>query len=125
MRRKSIVEEYSRNYREYLDKRELPKASKALWGMVNNLASILSILYQGKPVSGHKELRVFMKHLAERLRNEEILRWLRSCETLHANYLHGFMDEELFEEYRLEAEKLINELQRLIQRELEKHGIRI
>lgn len=124
-RRLLIVEEYSKNYYEYLNRRELTKASEAIWEIINNLASILSILYRGEPILRHDELREFMHLLAAKLGNEQVLKWYRACERLHANYFHNFMDEESFEEYRIEAEKLINELQKLIVEELGRLGLRI
>lgn len=111
-RRTSIVEEYFRNYYEYLSRRKFAKASEALWGILNNLASILSVLYGGEPISKHVELRELVTLLAKKLGNQEILRWYRACEKLHANYFHNFMDEDEFEEHRIEAEKLIDELQK-------------
>jgi len=38
---------------------------------------------------------------------------------LHANYYHDFMNEELFEEDRVKAEKLINKLAELIYHHIE------
>lgn len=124
-RRISIIETYYRNYVEHLSRKEYAKASEALWGILNNLASILSMLYGGKPISKHDELRKFINHLASMLRSEDIVRWCRSCEVLHANYFHNFMDEDMFEHYRADAEKLINTLQRLVVEKLRELGIEI
>jgi len=114
VRRIAIVERYSQNYAEYLLRGDYAKASEALWGIVNNLASILSILYRGKPISDHKELRMFMRDLAVMLGVSEVVEWFRACEVLHANYYHNFMDKEMFEDHRVKAEKLINTLQKLV-----------
>jgi len=64
-RRMSIVESYSRNYAEYLRRGDYAKASEALWGILNNLASILSLLYGGRPISKHDELRSFINDLRQ------------------------------------------------------------
>ncbi|MEM4970840.1 MAG: PaREP1 family protein [Sulfolobales archaeon] len=117
-RRMGIVEIYFKNYQEYLDRREFEKASEMLWGILNNLASMLSMLYGGEPIRKHDELRMFMNVLAQRIREPEILRLYRSCEKLHANFFHSFMDEIDFEECRIDAEKLIDILQKLVYREL-------
>jgi len=122
-RRIGIIESYSRNYAGYLRKGDYAKASEALWGILNNLASILSILHGGKPISRHDELRNFMNSLASMLRNEDIVKWFRACEILHSNFFHNFMDEAMFEEHRVEAEKLINVLQKLVVDKLRELGI--
>ena len=67
-----------------------------LWGALNNLASILNILCVGRPVSSRAELRGFVERLALMLGGEEVLGYYRSCEALHANFFHSFMDEVLF-----------------------------
>jgi len=122
-RRMGIIESYSRNYAEYLRRGDYAKASEMLWEIVNNLASILSILYGGKPISKHDELRSFVNSLAAALKREDIVRWFRACERLHSNFFHNFMDEETFGEYRAEAEKLIDALQRLVAEKLRELGI--
>jgi len=124
-RRIGVIESYSRNYVDYLHRGDYTKASESLWGVLNNLASILSILHGGKPISRHDELRGFMNSLAPMLRSGDIMRWFRACETLHANSFHNFMDEAVFEQYRVEAEKLINTLQGLIAEKLRELGIGI
>jgi len=124
-RRIGIVEMYSRNYVEYLQRRDYAKASEMLWGVVNNLASILSILHGGKPISRHDELRSFIQSLASALKREDIVKWFRACERLHSNFFHNFMDEETFEEHRAEAEKLIDMLQRLVAEKLQQLGLSV
>jgi len=119
VRRRAIVENYSRNYVECLHRGDYAKASELLWGIVNNLASILSILYKGKPISDHRELRMFMRDLAVMRGISEVVEWFRACELLHANYYHNFMDKEMFEDYRVKAEKLINTLQKLIEEKMQ------
>jgi len=122
-RRMSIVENYSRNYAEYLHKGDYAKASEALWGILNNLASILSLLHGGRPISRRDELRSFMNDLASALKSEEVVKWFRACERLHANFFHNFMDKDAFEEHRAEAEKLIYTLQKLVADKLRELGI--
>ncbi|WP_069807872.1 PaREP1 family protein [Vulcanisaeta thermophila] len=123
-RRIAIISTYSRNYQEYLRKGERAKASEMLWGIVNNLASILSIIHGEGPINSHAELRRFMDRLAWQV-GEQVLTWYRSCEVLHAIYYHNFMDEELFEHYRSDAENLIDLLNRLVYEELGKLGIKL
>lgn len=123
-RRRSIVENYYRNYNDYLQRENYAKASEMLWGIINNIASILSILNGGKPISKHDELRRFINNIASMLRDSDIVEWYSACEALHANYFHDFMDKEMFEHYRLHAEKLINILQQLVAEKLRELGIR-
>jgi len=115
-RRISIVESYSRNYAEYLHRRDYAKASEALWGILNNLASILSLLHGDRPISRHDELRSFIYDLAAALKSEEVVKWFKACERLHAN--HNFMDKDT-----AEAEKLIYTLQKLVVDKLRELGI--
>jgi len=122
-RRVDIVERYSRNYVEYLRRRDYAKASEMLWGVVNNLASVLSVLHGGEPISRHDELRSFIEGLASMLRNEDIAKWFRACERLHSNFFHNFMDEAAFEEHRVEAEKLVGTLQKLVLDKLRELGV--
>jgi len=121
--RVNIIRKYFENYHRHLDARDYMKASEDLWGIVNNLASILSLLSRGKPISKHSELRELIDHLIKLKQNPELKELLLACETLHANFLHNFMDEEQFKDHREKAEKLIRILETYISDELSKRGL--
>jgi len=121
--RVNIIRKYFENYYRHLDARDYMKASEDLWGIVNNLASILSLLSRGKPISKHSELRELIDHLIKLKQNPELKELLLACERLHANFFHNFMDEEQFREHREKAEKLIRILETYISEELSKRGL--
>jgi hypothetical protein len=60
----------------------------------------------------HEEVIKFLKMLANQY--EEIREGITAVQSLHANYYHDFMSEELFEEYRVKAEKLLSKLAELV-----------
>jgi len=122
-RRRHVIREYFENYYKHLEVRDYVKASEDLWGIVNNLASILSLLLRGKPIGKHSELRELIDHLITMKQNPELKELLLACETLHANFFHNFMDEEQFKEHREKAEKLIRFLETYISDELSKIGL--
>jgi hypothetical protein len=65
----------------------------------------------------HRKVVEFLKMLATQY--EEIREGITAVQRLHANYYHDFMDEELFEEDRVKAEKLISKLAELLYRHIE------
>jgi len=93
------------NYIKYYERRDLVKASEFLWGSINNLAYALGLIY-GRRLTGHRMVIQFMRELAEKSGREEYRRYISSAEALHANFYHGWMSEEVFEESVREAEEL-------------------
>lgn len=122
-RRRSVIESYYRNYYRHLEAKEYAKASEDLWGIVNNLLSILRLLREGKPVSKHRDARTFLSYLAKIKGDMRLEDLMDACEVLHANYFHNFMDEGLFGRYRLKAEELIKTLDKYVEEELRKRGV--
>jgi len=116
LRRKKLADLYYDNYRYYYSRKEFAKASEFIWGTVNTLAYALGLLH-GLKLSDHKKIMEFLKILATQY--EEIREGVTAVQRLHANYYHDFMNEELFEEDRVKAEKLINKLAELIYHHIE------
>jgi hypothetical protein len=116
LRRKKLADLYYDNYRYYYSRKEFAKASEFIWGTVNALAYALGLLH-GLKLSDHKKIMEFLKILATQY--EEIREGVTAVQRLHANYYHDFMNEELFEEDRVKAEKLINKLAELIYHHIE------
>jgi hypothetical protein len=116
LRRKKLADLYYDNYRYYYSRKEFAKASEFIWGTVNALAYALGLLH-GLKLSDHKKIIEFLKILATQY--EEIREGVTAVQRLHANYYHDFMNEELFEEDRVKAEKLINKLAELIYHHIE------
>jgi len=125
LRRRYMIEKYYENYLKHLESREYDKASEDLWGVVNNIASMLSLLLKGKPIGKHEELRKFVNELISLKGDVRLKEFLLACERLHANFFHNFMDEQQFEEHRVKAEELISILEKYIAEELQKYGITI
>ena len=125
LRRRYIIEKYYENYLKHLEGREYDKASEDLWGIVNNLASMLGLLLVGKPIGRHDELRKFINDLISSKGDVRLKELLLACERLHANFFHNFMDEQQFEEHRVKAEEFISILKKYITDELKKYGITI
>jgi len=115
-RKKRLADLYYDNYRYYYSRKELAKASEFIWGTVNALAYALGLFY-GLKLSDHKKVVEFLKMLATQY--EEIREGITAVQRLHANYHHNFMDEELFEEDRVKAEKLISKLAELLYHRIE------
>lgn len=86
------------NFEEYYRKRDLVKAGEFLWGCINQLAYSLGRLY-GKKLGKHREIIQFMKEIAEERREERVREWIHYAEALHSNYYHGWMEEDIFEDY--------------------------
>jgi hypothetical protein len=116
LRRKKLADLYYDNYRYYYSRKEFAKASEFIWGTVNALAYALGLLH-GLKLPDHRKIMEFLKILATQY--EEIREGVTAVQRLHANYYHDFMNEELFEEDRVKAEKLINKLAELIYHHIE------
>jgi len=110
--KKRLADYYYDNYRKALRRKEYSKASEFIWGVVNTLSYALALFY-GKKLRRHDEVIEFLKSLATQY--GEIRDGVSAVQRLHANYFHNFMDENLFEEDRYRAEKLLNKLAELLQ----------
>jgi hypothetical protein len=106
-----IAQRYYSNYLAHRDRREFDKASEDLWGVVNAIASALSILLSGKPIKDHRNLRELINDIA--IENPEIIKLYREAERLHANFYHGFLTQEDFKDSVAKIEKLITILSEL------------
>jgi hypothetical protein len=111
MKKRKLADYYYDNYRKFYLRKEYSKASEFIWGVVNALSYSLGLFY-GKELRRHDEVIEFLKILAKQ--HEEIREGISAVQRLHANYFHNFMDENLFEEDRSKAEKLLNKLAELL-----------
>jgi hypothetical protein len=111
MKRRKLADYYYDNYRKFCLTKEYSKASEFIWGVVNALSYSLGLFY-GKKLARHDEVIGFLKILANE--HEEIREGISAVQRLHANYFHNFMDENLFEEDRSKAERLLNKLAELL-----------
>ena len=133
VRRKEMIRNLYHDYYRHLELKEFEKASEDLWGIFNNVISMLSLLKKGRPIGRHRELGEFLDVLihemvSERPREADVIKrtleeGFLACRRLHANFFHGFMDEDMFKKDREKAEALIRLLERKLHEELSKLGI--
>ncbi len=105
------------NYIKYYEKRDFVKAGEFLWGCINNLAYALGLVY-GKKLSSHREVVRFLEQLVKVNGKEEFARNIDSARAIHANFYHGFMDENMFERRVKEVEELRRWLIELLEKSL-------
>jgi len=72
----------------------------------------MGLAFLWEKLTKHNDVIEFLKILAQQY--EEIREGISAVQRLHANYFHNFMDENLFEEDRFKAEKLLNKLAELL-----------
>ena len=109
-----LADYYYDNYHEFYVAKEYSKASEFIWGAVNALSNGLSLLLRGEVLGSHAEVVEFLKILAnDYYKSEEVGEEVLAVQRLHANYFHDFMNEDLFEEDRSKAERLLNRLAEL------------
>lgn len=122
-RRLELVRKYYANYLEYLKSKNYSKASGMLWGAINNLVCILSLLRGLEPPKRHWEVVRALEMEVPRLdlpREYPPQEYVRACDRLHSNFLHDWMAEEDFEGERIKAEALMKALEGAIGEELRK-----
>jgi len=93
------------NYIRFYKERDFIKASEFVWGAINNLAYAIGPTY-GKRLRKHGETVQFLRELAKANGRGELREYINSAEALHANFYHGWMDEEVFEENARKVEEL-------------------
>lgn len=105
---------YLREAKELEVKGDLVQASEKYWGAVTSLLNAIAEV-KGLPHYTHRDLKEISLRLTKEEGDPEYTRLFSSIETLHANYYHGFLDEETFKIHKEDAEKLIKKLMRLLE----------
>ena len=118
-RRRRIMERLYDEFEEYRRRGEYGKAGESLWGIVNNMLYLLG-LTQGVKLSRHGEFRDFVRDLATASNDADMIDEFRAAETLHANFYHEFMDEDLFTANSEKTWRLVRKLEKLLAGELAK-----
>lgn len=106
---KEITEEHFDNYKEYYKKKNFPKASEFLWGTLNALYYAIGSTY-GKKLTNYASIKNFIPTLIQDYNLDNIKDQYSAAETLHANFYHNFMSEDLFEHYKNKVIELILKL---------------
>ncbi len=103
------------NYVKYGQEKDFVKASEFLWGSITNLAYAIGLTY-GKKLTSHREVILFLREVV----GKEYKTHINSAEALHANFYHGWMDEEVFMESVRKVEDLRMHLKDLLKSRLQK-----
>lgn len=121
-RRKTIIQTCFKDYDYHLKVKEFHKASEDLWGIVNNVLYSIGLL-RGEKLSEHSKLLRFVNDLAVSKEDKDIVDGFVIAESLHANYYHNFMDEDMFNRNREKVEALIRKLEEILVEEIKDIGI--
>ncbi|MBI2127068.1 MAG: hypothetical protein HYU02_07140 [Thaumarchaeota archaeon] len=108
-RRQKLADYYYDNYLKHFGNKDFSKASEFLWGTINNLVYCLGLL-DGQKLSEHGKVVGYLKSLANVKQDPEMIDGIPAAESMHANFYHSFMTEDVFEHNRLRAEKLTTKL---------------
>ncbi len=118
-------EQYARLKREG----ELAKAGEVLWSAIMILLSALGVALRGAPVRGHREAKLLVKRDLARLYAAlyggdpaQLVELFGMAERLHANFYHGFLDEEELRDCIGAAERLAAVLMDMARRLLGARG---
>ena len=93
------------NYVHYYEKRDFVKASEFLWGSIQNILYGIGLFY-GKKLGDFGKLMDFLKDLLEENNIDPDMK--DAVASIHANFYHGWMDEETFKRRVLKVEELRN-----------------
>ena len=117
--KKELAKEHFNNYEKYYDEKNYPKASEFLWGTLNNIFYAIGLTYNIK-LSNYEHIKNFIPTLANEYSYPEITDQYKAAETLHANFYHDFMDEDLFEYNKEKVVSLIFRLYDILSDRIEK-----
>ena len=93
----------------------LVQASEKYWGAVTALLNAIAEL-RGWEHHSHRDYAMIIERLANELGDNELRVMFDSVEKLHANFYHGFLNNEGFDLRRSRALALINKLKEYINR---------
>jgi len=111
---KNVTEEHFNNYLKYYGKKNFPKASEFLWGTLNALFYAIGDTY-GITLSNYTSIKNFTLKIAVEYDLEKIVDQYSAAETLHANFYHNFMSEDLFEHNKTKVVELIQKLSEILE----------
>lgn len=103
---------YLEQAKEMVEKGDSRKASEALWGSIAEALLSLAVAKGLKPPTDHRSL----KALARDIGIEAVKQAFKTAEKLHANYYHGFMDDEDVKEDLAIVEEGVRVLENMVKR---------
>lgn len=113
-KKKKLITYYYDNFFKYYQQKEYSKASEYLWGVLNNLVTSIGLFYNIKKFR-HKEIVQFVKNiLAIQYSKDEMISQMNAAETIHANFYHDFMNEDVFDENKNKILKLFQNLNEIL-----------
>lgn len=90
-----------------LEKGDTFQASEKLWGAASHVV-IAEMHRQGIKQSGHKAMVNAVEAIADDVEDPRLGDLFTSAEALHANFYHGFLDEEDIRRYRNRVHVFVN-----------------
>lgn len=112
--RKLLFQHYYENFEKHFARGKLSKASEFLWGALHSLIYAIALTYN-KKLSNHKQIILFVKEISAEVKDNDIYSLLKIGEDLHANFYHDFLDEEALRLKRIEVDKLIAKLSKILE----------
>ncbi len=106
------------NFDKYYNIKDNVKASEFIWGSISKIAYLLGLLF-GQKLGKHKDLIAFLRNLARQENRLEIIDWINAAESLHSNFYHNWMENEVFVEYIQKVVRLRMWLLEIFERKLE------
>lgn len=116
-RKRREEEHLYKNFEKYYRLRDFVKSSEFLWGSVAKIVYAMGLLF-GKKVGRHNEIIGLIKELAKG--DPVVTAGINSAESLHSNFYHNWMGEDIFEDYVRKVIDLRIWLIQLLDQETEK-----
>lgn len=107
------------NFEKHYKDREFVKASEFLWGSISKMVYAIGLLSERR-IGKHKEIASLIRELAASEGKPEAIDWTNAAESLHSNFYHNWMEEEIFENYVRKVVDLRSWLMRILDRETER-----
>ncbi len=85
-------DQYWQQAQELLDQQEIEKASELAWGSVVERVKALALARTGADLRSHREVRDYVKRIANQIPDEELYRRYREAESLHINFYESYFD---------------------------------
>ena len=87
-------DEYWRQAQTLLAQGEVEKASELAWGSVVERVKALAAAKLGAELRSHREVRDFLKRIANQIPDQDLYRSYREAESLHINFYESFFDAD-------------------------------
>jgi hypothetical protein len=107
------------NAKIFLDKKEYEKTGEFLWGALATYINAIVYLKTGEAKHSHKKLVTAGEGIAKAAQDQDLFKAIKGTgQELHANYYHGFLEVEAFQDIFPEIEKAIEKLDNILLNEL-------